>query len=72
METFGKITYVICIASICASLALAIVKIWADVPEPFLWKALGTALAFFGASAIAFSVNQAFMKQGEKKSDENR
>ena len=56
-----------CMVSIAVCLVLALVMIWWEVTEAFMWKAMGTAIACFLASAIAFALNREFMKQPGQK-----
>ena len=71
MKTFGDICYRVCMVSIAACLVLAIVMIWGNIAEELMWKAMGTAIAFFIASGIAFGINREFLKpQGQKNQGE--
>jgi len=73
MKTFGDICYRVCIASIAVCLVLAIVMIWGNFAEELMWKAMGTAVAFFVSSGVALGINREFLKlpgqknQGEPK-----
>jgi hypothetical protein len=73
MKIFGSICYAICMVSIVTCLILALLMIWMETTDDFMWKALGTALACFLASGIAFALNREFMKEpGLKQAQDER
>jgi hypothetical protein len=72
MKEFGTICYAVCMVSIAVCLVLALVMIWGEVTEEYMWKAMHTAISCFLASAIAFALNREFMKQPSEKPQDNQ
>jgi len=72
MKTFGKICYTVCQISIGISLLLALIMIWGEMTDEFMWKALGSSLAFFFAFGIALSVNKEFQKDPKNNNEEKK
>jgi hypothetical protein len=59
--------------SIAGCLILALVLIWGEVTEEFMWKTMVSAIACFLASGIAFALNREFKKQpGQKDQAEQK
>ncbi len=63
MSSFGRVCYAVCQLSIAACLLLALIMIWGEVTDEFMSKAMGTALACFFASGLAFAVNREVQKE---------
>ena len=70
MKRFGKICYTVCMISIGVGLALALLMIWFEFDEAFMWKAMGTAVACFFASAMAFAINRESLREPGGKATE--